>query len=122
MNNQTPHITLKDVKKELIDTLTAKYRLSQLSAIEFSARLGGTLVVGIVAMLIALIILQFSSLSLAYFLGEITGSQTIGFVSVSGLYLGLFICFQFVFKQYFLRKTTDIMVGIITHALTDRHE
>ena len=122
MHDQSTNITLKDIKKEVIDTLTAKYRLGQLTAIEFSARVGGSLVLGLTILVIALIVLQFSSLSLAYYLGDIYNSQTLGFATVGGIYLVLLLCFQFFFRQLALKKTTDLLVKIITHALNDHHE
>jgi len=70
--------------KEYIDT---QIDLIRLRAIAKSARIVGAIVVDLSKILLGLIIVFFFSLALGFYLGELLGSNALGFLATGGVFL-----------------------------------
>jgi len=74
--------------KEYIDT---QIELVRLKAIAKSSRVIGALVVDLAKLLLVLIIVFFLSLALGFYLGELLGSDALGFLATGGVFLVLLL-------------------------------
>ncbi len=74
--------------KEYVDT---QIKLTKLKALSKSARIGGALIVDITKLLLGLIVVFFVSLALGFYLGELMGSNALGFLTTGGFFLLLIL-------------------------------
>ena len=72
-----------DKSKEYIET---QIELAKLKALSRSSRILGSLIVDVTKVLLSLLIVFFISLSLGFYLGELLGSYSLGFLSTGGIF------------------------------------
>ncbi len=74
--------------KEYIDT---RFKLFRLKLVERSSRLIASLIVDMVKTVFALFVLFFLSLALGFYLSELLGSSSLGFLATGGIFVLLII-------------------------------
>lgn len=74
--------------KEYIDT---RLKLLKLKAVERSSRLIASLIVDVVRAVFALFVLFFFSLALGFYLSELLGSSSLGFLATGGIFVLLIL-------------------------------
>jgi hypothetical protein len=74
--------------KEYIDT---RFRLLQLQATERSSRLIASLLVDLIKTVFGLFVLFFLSLALGFYLSELLGSSSLGFLATAGIFVVLIV-------------------------------
>ncbi|GGE10144.1 MULTISPECIES: hypothetical protein [Sphingobacterium] len=72
-----------DKSKEYIET---QIELAKLKALSRSSRIAGSLIVDGSKVLLALLIVFFISLALGFYLGELLGSYSLGFLATGGIF------------------------------------
>lgn len=105
---------LKDAK-EYVDT---KARLTKLQTIDKGSELAGSTVVGILLLLFVTVTFLFSSIALAFYLSERSGSFTLGFLSVAGIYF-VFAILIYISRNSLIKK--PIIDFIIRKILSDEN-
>ncbi len=92
--------------KEYIDT---QIELVRLKAIAKSARIVGAVVVDISKLLLGMIVVFFFSLALGFYLGELLGSNALGFLATGGIFL-IFLLLASVFSSKLETKFMDLTI------------
>ncbi len=70
--------------KEYLDT---QLELAKLKAVSKSSKILGSLIVDVSKVLLSLLIVFFISLALGFYLGELLGSYSLGFLATGGIFL-----------------------------------
>ncbi|MFC3198515.1 phage holin family protein [Parapedobacter deserti] len=70
--------------KEYIDT---RFKLVKLKLVERSSRLIASLIVDVAKTLLALFVIFFLSLALGFYLSELLGSRSLGFLATAGIFV-----------------------------------
>lgn len=70
--------------KEYIDT---RFKLFKLKLVERSSRLIASLIVDVVKIVFALFVVFFLSLALGFYLSELLGSSSLGFLATGGIFI-----------------------------------
>lgn len=92
--------------KEYLDT---QVELLKLRAIAKSSRIAGALIVDASKLLLLLIIIFFLSLALGFYLGELLGSYSLGFLSTAGIFLVILLIIR-AFEPQLETKFMDITI------------
>lgn len=92
--------------KEYLDT---QFELLKLKAISRSARIFGSLVIDATMVLLTLLVVFFLSLALGFYLGEVLGSYSLGFLATGGIFL-IFIVLIKVFAKTLELKFTNLSI------------
>jgi len=74
--------------KEYIDT---RFKLFKLKLVERSSRLIASLIVDVVKIVFAIFVIFFFSLALGFYLSELLGSTSLGFLATGGIFLLLIV-------------------------------
>ncbi|SEL46136.1 hypothetical protein [Parapedobacter koreensis] len=74
--------------KEYIDT---RFKLIRLRLVERSSRLIASLIVDVVKTIFAVFVVFFLSLALGFYLGELLGSYSLGFLATAGIFILLIV-------------------------------
>ncbi|MGZ4049692.1 MAG: phage holin family protein [Bacteroidia bacterium] len=93
----------KDLKKIILDYFEAKLKLYKIGAYEKIAKVTAVLFSSIVIALLGFFLLFFLSISAGFFFAGLFHSNTIGFLTVFGIYLILLIIL-IVFRKKILEK------------------
>jgi hypothetical protein len=94
---------LNDLKQGVIDYLEAKAQLVRITAYEKIAKVTAILFSSIVVVLTAFFLLFFLSISGGFFFGNLFHSNSLGFLTIVGIYLILLVLI-IVFKKNILEK------------------
>jgi Protein of unknown function (DUF1469). len=81
--------------KEYIDT---RFKLFKLKSVERSSRLIASLIVDLVRAVFALFVVFFLSLALGFYLSELLGSSSLGFLATGGIFVLLIIVLSLIEK------------------------
>lgn len=84
------------------DHIETQFELLKLTAISRSARIFGSLVIDVTMVLLSLLVVFFLSLALGFYLGEVLGSYSLGFLATGGI----FIIFMVLIKVF--EKTLEL--------------
>lgn len=95
--------------KEYIET---QVELLKLKAIVKSARMAGAMVIDSTKLLLLLIIIFFLSLALGFFLGEIMGSNALGFLATGAIFI-VFLGVVIAKESKLEAKFTNLIIGRI---------
>jgi len=74
--------------KEYIDT---RFNLAKLKLVERSSRLIASLIVDMIKTVFAIFVLFFFSLALGFYLSELLGSSSLGFLATGGIFVVLIV-------------------------------
>ncbi|PPL01957.1 phage holin family protein [Parapedobacter indicus] len=74
--------------KEYIDT---RFKLFKLKLVERSSRLIASLIVDVVKTVFAIFVIFFLSLALGFYLSELLGSSSLGFLATGGIFIVLIV-------------------------------
>src|SRR5690606_11663143 len=69
------------------DYIETQFELLRLKAISRSARIFGSLVIDVTMVLLSLLVVFFLSLALGFYLGEVLGSYSLGFLATGGIFI-----------------------------------
>lgn len=92
--------------REYVDT---RIDLVKLKVIAKSSRIIGALVVDVSKLVLLLIIIFFFSLALGFYLGELLGSYSLGFLATGGIFLVLLLLIK-LFEPKLEAKVMDITI------------
>jgi len=92
--------------KEYVDT---QIELTKLKALAKAARIGGALVLDATKLLLGLIVIFFISLALGFYLGELMGSNALGFLTTGAFFLLLILIIR-VFEPRLEARFTDMTI------------
>lgn len=95
--------SLDSLKEEFEDYIDKELEYRKMTAAEKVSKLSVSVVSKLLYLYLLLFILLFLSIAAAFFLGEITGSNSLGFIVVSGFYLVLLLLFVLL-KPYIIEK------------------
>lgn len=101
---------LRSFKDRVLVYLELKSGLIKLTVYEKTAKVVATLAHSLVLLLLGFFVMLFLFLSLGFYLGEITGRLSLGFLMVTGLYLLLFGIVFFV-RHSIRLKITNLVLG-----------
>lgn len=93
--------------KEYVDS---QLKLLRLKTIERSSRLIGSLIVDATKLIFVLFIIFFLCLSLGFYLGEVLGSYSLGFLATAGIFLVVIIVIS-IFEEKIERKFMDLSIS-----------
>ncbi|MBK1439324.1 hypothetical protein JHJ32_04935 [Parapedobacter sp. ISTM3] len=88
---------LKGIFRKLADYRDTRLRIFRLKAVERAAGLIARVTIDVTKVVLSVFVLFFLSLALGYYIGELFGRVSFGFLAVAGLYLvllGLGVCFR----------------------------
>ncbi len=71
------------------DYLETRIELAKLQAVEKSSEIAGSAIVGLLLLLLFTLVFLFCSVALAFYISEMTGKYSTGFLIVAGIYLVL---------------------------------
>jgi len=97
--------------KEYVDT---QVELIKLKAIAKSSRILGAVVLDVTKVILILIIVFFFSLALGFYLGELMGSYSLGFLSTGGIFLIILLIIRALeprLEQKFMDLTISKVLG-----------
>ncbi|WP_196940995.1 phage holin family protein [Sphingobacterium pedocola] len=92
--------------QEYVDT---RIDLIKLKVVSRSSRIIGALIVDVSKLVLLLIIIFFFSLALGFYLGELLGSYSLGFLATGGIFLVLLLMIKF-FEPKLEAKLMDITI------------
>lgn len=82
---------VEDMAGHVGDYVNTYYRLTVLKAAQKATNIGAGMFAGIVAVALGLFVVLFTSIALAWWLGDLVGSRAGGFLLVAGLYLVIMV-------------------------------
>ncbi len=95
--------SLDSLKEEFEDYIDKELEYRKMITVEKVSKLSVSVVSKLLYLYLLLFILLFLSIAAAFLLGEITGSNSLGFIVVSGFYLVLLLLF-ILLKPYIIEK------------------
>ncbi|MBP3943405.1 hypothetical protein J5U18_07495 [Sphingobacteriaceae bacterium WQ 2009] len=104
--------------KEYIDS---QLKLIRLKTIERSSRLAGSLIVDATKLIFVLFIIFFLCLALGFYLGEVLGSYSLGFLATAGIFLVIIIVIS-IFEEKIERKFMDLSIRRFLRKWNDESE
>jgi len=92
--------------KEYLDT---QLELAKLKAVSKSSKILGSLIVDVSKVLLSLLIVFFISLALGFYLGELLGSYSLGFLATGGIFLLILLLIR-VFEPKLEQKFMNLSI------------
>lgn len=112
-----PEKILNEFKEKLSSFIGVKLEIFKLTAYERVAKIIAILSHSLILMLLAFFAVLFLFFTLAFFLGEVLNSISLGFLIVTGIYILLFIV------AYYMKKSIQIgIMNIVINALQEKDE
>ncbi len=108
--NERPSVP-EELKILLTDYLEARLSLFKLEAFEKIAKVTAALFSSVVVALLGFFLLFFFSISAGIYLGEVLGSNALGFLVVTGVYLLLFALVLFAKKDFLEKFIIERIIG-----------
>ncbi|MDO9257794.1 MAG: phage holin family protein [Bacteroidales bacterium] len=112
MNEKSPVIS--ELRQLITEYFDARLKLIKLETFEKIAKVTAVLFSSLVVALLGFFLLFFLSMSLGFFLGKIFDSMALGFLSVTGLYLILFMLVLFMKKDLMENFLIERIIGELT--------
>ncbi len=112
MNEKSPVIS--ELRQLITEYFDARLKLLKLETFEKIAKVTAVLFSSLVVALLAFFLLFFLSMSLGFYLGKIFDSMALGFLSVTGLYLILFMLVLFMKKDLMENFLIERIIGELT--------
>ena len=112
MNEKSPVIS--ELKQLITEYFDARLKLIKLETFEKIAKVTAVLFSSLVVALLGFFLLFFLSMSLGFFLGNIFDSMALGFLTVTGLYLILFVLVLFMKKDLMENILIERIIGELT--------
>jgi len=104
---------INSIRKDIQEYLEVQLDLIRLHTAESLSRVFSKIAIFAITGFLLLLILIFFSLAAGFYLGEIMGSEFIGFLIVSGFYLVVLIAFLLLRKKLVERPIIKAMVKIM---------
>ncbi len=112
MNEKSPVIS--ELRQLITEYFDARLKLLKLETFEKIAKVTAVLFSSLVMALLAFFLLFFLSMSLGFYLGKIFDSMALGFLSVTGLYLILFVLVLLMKKDLLENFLIERIIGELT--------
>lgn len=112
MNEKSPVIS--ELRQLITEYFDARLKLLKLETFEKIAKVTAVLFSSLVVALLAFFLLFFLSMSLGFYLGKVFDSLALGFLSVTGLYLILFMLVLFMKKDLMENFLIERIIGELT--------
>jgi ABC-type bacteriocin/lantibiotic exporter with double-glycine peptidase domain len=112
MNEKSPVIS--ELRQLITEYFDARLKLIKLETFEKIAKVTAVLFSSLVVALLGFFLLFFLSMSLGFFLGKVFDSMALGFLSVTGLYLILFMLVMFMKKDLMENFLVERIIGELT--------
>ena len=116
MNEKSPVIS--ELRQLITEYFDAWLKLIKLEAFEKTAKVTAVLFSSLVVALLGFFLLFFLSMSLGFYLGKVFDSMALGFISVTGLYLILFVLVLLMKKDLL----ENLLIERIISELTKKEE
>ena len=116
MNEKSPVIS--ELRQLITEYFDARLKLIKLEAFEKTAKVTAVLFSSLVVALLGFFLLFFLSMSLGFYLGKVFDSMALGFISVTGLYLILFVLVLLMKKDLL----ENLLIERIISELTKKEE
>lgn len=113
MEDQKPFLT--DLKEDLTKYLDLRLQYIKLSAFEKISKLASALVSVIIILFFSLFGTLFLFLTLAIYMGDLTGNRTMGFAIVSGFFIVMLLLYFAFGKKSLEQKITNKIVDILAN-------
>lgn len=112
MNEKSPVIS--ELRQLITEYFDARLKLIKLETFEKIAKVTAMLFSSLVVALLGFFLLFFLSMSLGFYLGKIFDSMALGFLSVTGLYLILFVLVMVMKKDLLEKFLIERIIGELT--------
>jgi hypothetical protein len=112
MNEKSPIVG--ELRQLITEYFDARLKLIKLETFEKIAKVTAVLFSSLVVALLAFFLLFFLSMSLGFYLGKIFDSLALGFLSVTGLYLILFVLVLLMKKDLLEEFLIERIIGELT--------
>lgn len=112
MKEKSPVIS--ELRQLITEYFDARLKLIKLETFEKIAKVTAVLFSSLVVALLAFFLLFFLSMSLGFYLGKIFDSLALGFLSVTGLYLILFVLVLLMKKDLLEEFLIERIIGELT--------
>ncbi len=112
MNEKSPVIS--ELRQLITEYFDARLKLIKLETFEKIAKVTAVLFSSLVVALLGFFLLFFLSMSLGFYLGKIFDSLALGFLTVTGLYLILFLLVMFMKKDLLEEFLIERIIGELT--------
>ena len=112
MNEKSPVIS--ELRQLITEYFDARLKLIKLEAFEKTAKVTAVLFSSLVVALLGFFLLFFLSTSLGFYLGKVFDSMALGFISVTGLYLILFVLVLLMKKDLLENLLIERIIGELT--------
>jgi hypothetical protein len=112
MKEKSPVIS--ELRQLITEYFDARLKLIKLETFEKIAKVTAVLFSSLVVALLGFFLLFFLSMSLGFFLGKVFDSMALGFLSVTGLYLILFMLVLFMKKDLMENFLIERIIGELT--------
>lgn len=112
MKEKSPVIS--ELRQLITEYFDARLKLIKLETFEKIAKVTAVLFSSLVVALLAFFLLFFLSMSLGFYLGKIFDSLALGFLSVTGLYLVLFVLVLLMKKDLLEEFLIERIIGELT--------
>lgn len=112
----------KELKKDISEYVDLRVEHTKLQAYEKIAKLTSAATSYLLIGLFSFFAFLFLSFTLAFYLGNITGSTTMGFGIVSIIYLVILISIFIFRKKYFENAITNKIIGVLMEEENDEDE
>ena len=112
MNEKSPVIS--ELRQLITEYFDARLKLIKLETFEKIAKVTAVLFSSLVVALLGFFLLFFLSMSLGFFLGKVFDSYALGFLSVTGLYLILFVLVLIMKKDLLEEFLIERIIGELT--------
>lgn len=100
----------RNAVEHLEQFVIARFNLLRLKIAEKGATLGATLLSSFLVAMILLFCIIFGSITLAIFLGDVTGQAYLGFALITLLYVFIFILMSIKGKFWVKKKLVDFLI------------
>lgn len=117
MKKEENNIEIEEIKEEVLNYLKEKINITQLSAIEVTAKLTGIAAAVIIVATLLMFFILLASLLAASFLGNILDSSFLGYTIVASFYLVILVLCATVFWKKVTRFITNKVIYIISTTL-----
>jgi len=112
MNEKSPVIS--ELRQLITEYFDARLKLIKLETFEKIAKVTAVLFSSLVVALLGFFLLFFLSMSLGFYLGKVFDSLALGFLTVTGLYLILFVLVMFMKKDLLEEFLIERIIGELT--------
>jgi len=112
MNEKSPVIS--ELRQLITEYFDARLKLIKLETFEKIAKVTAVLFSSLVVALLGFFLLFFLSMSLGFYLGKVFDSLALGFLTVTGLYLILFLLVMFMKKDLLEEFLIERIIGELT--------